>query len=63
MIDLHAASVLALLDAVNDAPALVWYDGKVPSGGTPPYVLTYFDAARPDLTFTGTAHQFPLRIT
>ncbi len=66
MIDAHASAVLALLDAVNDAPALNVHDGKVPSGvvvATSPYVLVYFDSGLPDLTFTGVTHTFELRIT
>lgn len=67
MIDEHAAAVLALLDADNAVPALVVYDGKVPTGGitspTPPYVLAYFSGAWPDLTFTSVTLTFQLRIT
>jgi hypothetical protein len=63
MIELHAAAILALLDADNTAPALVVLDGKVPTGQTAPYVLVYFSAVDPEtgLAFTGTAHRFLLR--
>lgn len=44
----EALAVLALLDADNTAPALVVYDGEVPTGGVPPYVLVYFRFPRPD---------------
>ena len=66
MIDLHAAAVLALLNAQTGPPQLNVHDGKVPSGVNPatsPYVLVYFDANQPDLTFTGRAHTFQLGIT
>lgn len=52
MIEEHAQALLALLDADNTAPALVVYDGKVPSGIDPkatPYVLVYFDSNDPEL--------------
>ncbi len=51
MIDEHAAAVLAMLDAVNDAPALNVHDGKVPPNTDPksaPYVLVYFDSNDPE---------------
>lgn len=66
MIDEHAAAVLALLTAVDDPPPLNVHDGKVPANTDPatqPYVLTYFDAASPDLTFVGRSHTFQLGIT
>lgn len=66
MIDEHAAAVLALLAAVVGPPPLNVHDGKVPPNTDPaakPYVLVYFDKARPDLTFTGAAHTFQLGIT
>jgi hypothetical protein len=66
VIDEHAAAVLALLDADNTAPALVVYDGRVPSGIDPkatPYVLAYFSGGWPDLTFTSITLTFQLRIT
>lgn len=65
MIDAHAGAVLALLNAAITAPRKV-YDGKVPAdanAATNPYVLAYFDAARPDLSFRGITHTFQLRIT
>lgn len=63
MIDEHAAAVLALLDAVNDAPALVWYDGKVPSGVDPkvtPYVLVYFDSNDPEFDKESAPYRFEM---
>jgi hypothetical protein len=66
VIDEHAAAVLALLDADNAAPALVVYDGRVPSGiavPSNPYVLAYFSSAWPDLTFTSITLTFQVRIT
>jgi hypothetical protein len=44
----HANAVLALLDADNAAPALVFLDGAVPSGQLPPYVLVYLMLQTPD---------------
>lgn len=35
----HADAILALLDADNALPPLVVYDGRVPDGAVPPYVL------------------------
>lgn len=49
MIDAHAAAMLALLDAVNDPPALVVHDGRVPNGQQAPYVLVYFLDSDPEL--------------
>jgi hypothetical protein len=51
MIDEHAQAVLDLLDADNAAPALVFYDGKVPTGVIPPYVVVYFEEATPGFDF------------
>lgn len=45
-----AAAFLALLDADNDAPALVPLDGEVPNGVVPPYALLYFYDSDPELT-------------
>lgn len=68
MIDDHAAAVLALLNAVDDPPPLVVLDGSNTDAATrksypPPYVLVYFDAGRPDLSFRGRSHTFALGIT
>lgn len=69
MIEAHAAVVLALLDAVNDAPPLVVSDGKAPTDPAtnktlaPPYIVAYFDAGNPDLSFIGRSHTFQLGIT
>jgi hypothetical protein len=66
VIDEHAAAVLALLAAAPGPPALNVHDGKVPPGTDPaikPYVLTYFDAGNPDLTFVGRSHTFQLGAT
>lgn len=38
----HADAVLNLLSAATGSPALVVYDGFVPNGSTPPYVVVYF---------------------
>lgn len=43
----HASAVLSLLDADNVTPALVVYDGFVPAGMKPPYVLVYFSTLSP----------------
>lgn len=66
MIDEHAAAVLALLNAAPGPPTLYVFDGKVPTGTDPaakPYVLVYFDAAQPDLSFVGRSWTFQLGIT
>jgi hypothetical protein len=63
MIDEHAQAVLDLLDADNAAPALVFYDGKVPTGVIPPYVLVYFEEATPGFDFVGQSYEFGLRAT
>lgn len=54
---LHAASILALLDADDVSPALVVRDGVVPSGSVPPYVLVYFAVDSPEagIDFGGTS--------
>lgn len=65
MIDEHAAAVLALLNAVDDVPALVVHDGKVPNGAVAPYVLVYFDDTDPELAdsrpLTGASQRHVLR--
>lgn len=38
----HAQAILALLDADNDPPPLVFFDGYVPDKTAPPYVVVYF---------------------
>jgi hypothetical protein len=40
--------MLALLDADNIPPALVWFDGAVPPGVSPPYALVYFSDLMPE---------------
>ncbi len=47
-IQAHADAVLALLDADNAPPPLVVYDGFVPVGATPPYVVVYFSLVSPE---------------
>jgi hypothetical protein len=62
----HAAALLALLDADNAAPALTWFDGKVPTGTDPkvtPYVVAYFDSADPEADFTAAPYQFEMTAT
>lgn len=64
MIDEHAAAILALLDADNSPPALLVFDGFVPTGTDPqttPYVIVYFEASFPDLTFAGASYTFEMR--
>jgi hypothetical protein len=65
VIDEHSAAVLALLNAVNDVPALVVHDGRVPNGAMAPYVLVYFDDSDPELTdsrpLTGASQRHVLR--
>lgn len=65
MIDEHAAALLALLDADNNTPALVVYDGKAPSPlpdvRTNPYVLVYFDSNDPEFDFD--AHPWLFQMT
>jgi hypothetical protein len=63
VIDEHAAAILALLDADNAAPPLVVYDGKVPTGGVPPYVLVYFDSNDPETDFNARPWRFELTAT
>lgn len=49
-IQAHAQAVLGLLDADDTPPALVVYDGVVPSGVDPrtsPYVVVYFATVTP----------------
>lgn len=47
----HADAVLALLGAALPAsPPLVVYDGQVPAGAAPPYVLVYLATATPSGT-------------
>lgn len=63
MIDEHAAAVLALLDAVNDVPALNVHDGKVPSNTDPktaPYVLVYFDSNDPEFDKEAAPYRFEM---
>jgi hypothetical protein len=60
-IDDHAAPVLVLLDAGVTGAV---YDGKVPSPAPPvPYVVAYFSASWPDLSFQGVRNAFQLRMT
>lgn len=62
----HAQAALALLDA---DPALTVFDGKVPDGTIPPYVLVYTEVSRPSgdggvaNTLTGTSATFLVRWT
>lgn len=60
MINDHAAAILALLDADNTDPPLVWYDGSVPQGAAPPYVLVYFadNDSRASTPMTGESKRF-----
>lgn len=44
----HANAVLALLDADNGPPPLVFFDGFVPAGTNPPYVVVYFSFVSPE---------------
>jgi hypothetical protein len=52
-VEAHARAVLDLLDADNDDPPLVVFDGSVPKDPAtgkskpPPYVLVYFTVATP----------------
>jgi hypothetical protein len=63
----HAAALIALLDAVNDSPALVVYDGKVPNGTGAPYVLVYVDDTDPEFAdsrpLTGASQRYVMRAT
>lgn len=68
MIEEHAAAVLALLRAFVGPPPLLVLDGVNHNPATskswpPPYLLTYFDAGNPDLSFVGRSHTFQLGIT
>ncbi len=62
MIEAHAQAFLALLAADVGPPPLVVYDGKVPDGATPPYVLVYFADHDPtdvsSTRITGEARRF-----
>ncbi len=52
----HAQAFLTLLAAAAGTPALVVYDGAVPSSPTtptPPYVVAYFTATTPDEAAVG----------
>jgi hypothetical protein len=66
VIDIHAQAVLDLLTAAIASPRKV-FDGQVDPPvadvKATPYVLAYFDAARPDLNFQGATYTFQLRIT
>ena len=64
MINEHAAAVLALLDADNGPPPLVWFDGAVPQGITPPYVVAYFADGdlRTSTPLSGESKRFMMRI-
>jgi hypothetical protein len=43
-----ASAFLTLLDSDNASPPLAVYDGFVPTGVRPPYVVAYFSAEHPD---------------
>lgn len=65
MIQSHANAVLALLAAAAGTPALKVYDGAVPAGTVPPYVLVYFADYDPEgadsRPLTGASQRFVLR--
>jgi len=62
--DAHAAAILAILNAVDDVPALVVYDGAVPQLTAPPYVVVYFADADPlESTSTHLTHEARRHIT
>jgi hypothetical protein len=66
VIDEHAQALIGLLDADNTAPALVWFDGKVPTGTDPkvtPYVVVYFDSNDPEADFTAAPYLFEMTAT
>jgi hypothetical protein len=66
VIDEHAQALLALIDADNASPALVWFDGKVPAGTDPkvtPYVVVYFDSNDPEADFTAAPWLFQMTAT
>lgn len=44
----HANAVLALLDADNGPPVLVFFDGFVPANTPPPYTVVYFAFEAPE---------------
>lgn len=45
----HAFAMTNLLAAELGPPPLVWFDGHVPDGTSPPYALVYFADADPEL--------------
>lgn len=61
----HADAVLALLAGASGTPLKV-YDGAVPTGGVPPYVLLYFADADPEAAdnrpLEGGSQRFVLRV-
>jgi hypothetical protein len=60
----HAAAFLTLLNAVDDPPPLVVYDGAVPQLTAPPYVVVYFADADPiDSPSTHLTHQARRHVT
>lgn len=60
----HAAAFLALLNAVDDVPPLVVYDGAVPQLTTPPYVVVYFADGDPiESTSTHLTHEVRRHVT
>jgi hypothetical protein len=67
VIDEHAQAFLDLLDADNNAPALVIHDGRVPSPTPPPganpYVVAYFDDTRLDRDFRARGQTYQVRGT
>jgi hypothetical protein len=66
VIEEHAQALIALIDADNASPALVWFDGKVPTGTDPkatPYVVVYFDSNDPEADFTATPWLFQMTAT
>jgi hypothetical protein len=64
MLTEQAAAILALLGTNTNLAQI--FDGKVPTGATPPYVLVYVALDRPDTALanplTGTSAQSTLRI-
>lgn len=44
----HAFAMTNLLAAQLGPPPLVWFDGAVPDGTSPPYVVVYFADADPE---------------
>lgn len=62
MIAEHANAVLALLDADDGPPPLVVFDGVVPSGTDPPYVVCYFASEYSEaLSLVGSSDRFAMR--